>query len=127
MCFEKQVMFLYLNQEVFEHDAEGLLTGMLKRVTASIDQGARIDIILLHELDPEQKGCKFDIFSIEPYNIYSRGIAVPLHRYEDYREIGLKRFLLCKLGASRKSIRRNVFQNVEISAQYYRSSSRLEW
>ena len=94
-------MFLYLNQEVFEHDVEGLLTGMLKR---AIDQG--IEIILLHELDPERKGCEFDNFFHqtpmelleEPYKIYSRGIAVPLHGYEDYREIGLKR-LLCKLGA----------------------------
>jgi hypothetical protein len=105
MCCEKQVMFLYLNQEVFEHDAEGLLTGMLKR---AIDQG--IEIILLHELDLERKGCEFDNFFHqtpmelleEPYNIYSRGIAVPLHGYEDYREIGLKR-LLCKLGAEEVS------------------------
>jgi hypothetical protein len=38
----------------------------------------------------------------EPYKIYSRSIAVPLHGYEDYRELGLKR-LLCKLGAKEES------------------------
>jgi hypothetical protein len=101
----KQVMILYLNQEVFEHDSEGLLTDMLKR---AID--TNIEIILLHELDPKRKGCKFDNFFHqtpielleEPYKIYSRSIAVPLHGFEDYRELGLKR-VLCKLGAEKVS------------------------
>jgi hypothetical protein len=100
----QQVMILYLNQKIFEHNTDDL-TGMLKRV---IDQG--IEIILLHELDPERKGCKFDQFFHqtpmelleEPYKIYSRSIAVPLHGYDDYRELGLKR-LLCKLGAEEAS------------------------
>ena len=34
----------------------------------------------------------------EPYELYSRSIAVPLHKNEDFRELGLKR-LLCMLGA----------------------------
>jgi hypothetical protein len=100
----KQVFFLYLNQEVFEHNVEEL-TGMLKR---AIDE--KIEIILLHELDPERKGCEFDNFFHqtpmelleEPYKIYSRSIAVPLYGYKDYRELGLKR-LLCKLGAEKVS------------------------
>jgi hypothetical protein len=103
-CGKQQVMILYLNQEIFEHNTDELMV-MLKRV---IDQG--IEIILLHELDPERKGCKFDQFFHqtpmelleEPYKIYSSSIAVPLHGYDDYRELGLKR-LLCKLGAEEAS------------------------
>jgi hypothetical protein len=98
-----KVMILYLNQGVFENDAEKL-TGVLKH---AIDEG--IEIILLHELDPEREGCEFDNFFHqtpmelleEPYNIYSK-IAVPLHGYEDYRELGLKR-VICKLGAEEVS------------------------
>jgi len=96
----QQAMILYLNQKIFEHNTDGL-TGMLK---CAIDKN--LEIILLHELDPERKGCEFDQFFHqtpmelleEPYKIYSRSIAVPLHGYDDYRELGLKR-LLFKLGA----------------------------
>ena len=57
------------------------------------------------ELDPERKRCEFDNFFHqtpmelleEPYNIYLRGIAVPLHGYEDFHRIGLKRLPL-KIG-----------------------------
>jgi hypothetical protein len=101
---KRQVMILYLNQNIFEHNTDELM-GMLKRV---IDKD--IEIILLHELDPERKGCKFDQFFHqtpmelleEPYRIYSRSIAVPLYGYDDYRELGLKR-LFCKLGAEEVS------------------------
>ena len=34
----------------------------------------------------------------ETHNVFSRSIAVPLHGYDDHRELGLKR-ALCKLGA----------------------------
>jgi hypothetical protein len=122
-CGKQQVMILYLNQEIFEDNTDEL-KGMLKRV---IDKD--IDIILLHELDPERKGCKFDHFFHqtpmelleEPYKIYSRSIAVPLYGYDDYRELGLKR-LLCKLGAKEvpkgfcakisKSLRDSIFTDV---------------
>jgi hypothetical protein len=101
---KREVMILYLNQETFKHDADEL-TDILKRV---IDHG--IEIILLHELDPERKGCEFGNFFHqtpmelleEPYKIYSRSIALPLYGYDDYRELGLKR-LLCKMGAEEVS------------------------
>jgi hypothetical protein len=99
-----KVMILYLNKDTFENDAEEL-TDVLKH---AIDEG--IKIILLHELDPAREGCDFDYFFHqtptelleEPYNIFSRSIAVPLHGYDDYRELGLKR-VLCKLGAEEVS------------------------
>jgi hypothetical protein len=93
-------MLLYLNQYIFMDEDADELTCILKRV---IEEG--IEIILLHKLDPERKGCDFGQLNDqtptelleEPYRIYSRSIAAPLHGYKDYRELGLKS-LLCKLG-----------------------------
>ena len=51
-----KVLILYLTKDVFEQYAEEL-TGVLKY---AIDQ--KIEIILLHEKDPERKGCEFDHF-----------------------------------------------------------------
>jgi hypothetical protein len=111
---EKQVLILYLNQEVFGYDAEEL-TSMLKSA-----RHQNIEIILLHELDPKRKGCAFGNFFHqtpmellrEPYKIYSKSIAVPLHGDEDYRELGLKR-LLCKLGA--ETVSEGIFARVSTS------------
>ena len=38
----------------------------------------------------------------EPYQIYSRSIAIPLYSRDMYRELGLKR-VLCNLGAEEVS------------------------
>ena len=98
----KHVLILYLNKEIFgDEDESEELTILLKRAIE-----LNIEIILLHERDLQLGGCEFDDFFEttprvlldEPYNIYSRTVAVPLHSDSDYRELGLKR-LLCKLGA----------------------------
>ena len=100
-----KVMILYLNQDIFANDADEL-TDVLKH---AIDEGIET-IILLRELDPEREECDFDYFFYqtptelleEPYNIFSRSIAAPLHGYDDYRELVLKR-VLCKLVAEEVS------------------------
>ena len=65
---------------------------------------------MMHERDPSRNGCDFDLFFHEtpielleePYQIYSRSIAIPLHSRDDYRKLGLKR-VLCNLGSEEVS------------------------
>ena len=91
----KQVLILYLNSKIFKDDGEEL-TFLLKHAI-----NLKIKIVLLHELDLQRSGCEFDVFFHltpmellkEPFKIYSRSIAVPLHGHEDFRELGLKRLL----------------------------------
>ena len=114
----KHFLFLYLNEDTFQHHADDL-TGILKHAIDNKD----VELILLHEQDPKRKGCKFDEFirqtpndlKEEPYELYSRSIAVPLHSFEDYRELGMKR-LLCKLGA--EEVREGLCTRVSNSFRY---------
>lgn len=112
---KKHVFVFYLNEEICQEDAEEL-TILLKR---AID--LNIEIILLHELDPQRGGCEFGLFFQitprelidDPYKIYGRSIAIPLHGHVDYREPGLNRFVRL-LGA--KEVKKRMSANMSQKA-----------
>jgi len=98
------VLLLYLNKDAFddEKSGKGMRTSVL--VKKATDFG--IQLVLMHEQDPEKGACPFnDFFQLtpsdlldKPYNIYNT-LAIPLHASLEHRRVSL-RCILRSMGSS---------------------------
>ena len=94
------VVLVYLNKYSFQ-DPNSFLRESIKR---AITDG--IQVLLVHENDPNQGGCEFaEIIKQtptelmqKPYSIYSENLAVGLYSLGEYQKISLRQ-LLVKMGA----------------------------
>lgn len=102
-------MLLYLNRRTFVGEAGNMLA---REVEVAMAKG--IELILIHELDPEFESCPFDhFFSTTPQRLVSSGIyakiAVACHR-PPFRSVSMG--LVCK-GLGAKTVSKRIRKAVD--------------
>eukprot|EP00592_Proboscia_alata_P029406 CAMPEP_0194446598 /NCGR_PEP_ID=MMETSP0176-20130528/128522_1 /TAXON_ID=216777 /ORGANISM="Proboscia alata, Strain PI-D3" /LENGTH=1028 /DNA_ID=CAMNT_0039273333 /DNA_START=1712 /DNA_END=4799 /DNA_ORIENTATION=+ len=98
------VLLLYLNKDAFDDEKSGKEMRTSVLVKKATDFG--IQLVLMHEQDPEKGACPFnDFFQLtpsdlldKPYNIYNT-LAIPLHASLEHRRVSL-RCILRSMGSS---------------------------
>merc|ERR1712073_186424 len=91
-----------------------------------------IQIVLVHENDPNKNGCEFweiieetpEELKAEPNRIYSKDIAVSLYSVEEYQRISLHQ-ILSKMGA-RPAGARSILVNTRLISSISSLSSRIK-
>ena len=90
------VLLLYLNEDFFDDDGEGIL----RQVVQSSLEDPSIKVVLVHEQDVESGGCPFSYFFGRvpqylidpPYEIF-KDIAIPLYSTEEYRVVSIRQII----------------------------------
>ena len=90
------VLLLYLNEDFFEDDSEGIL----RHVVRSSIEDPNIRIVLVHEQDVSNGGCLFSYYFgrvpqdlIDPPCLIFKDIAISLYPSEEYRAVSISQII----------------------------------